>query len=55
MSQGIILLVVIGLIIAYAVTRTRRRLGLAVTGRHWIGIVLGVMIAILLLWAYQLR
>ena len=33
MSQGVILLVVIALIIAYVVTRTRRRMGLLVTGQ----------------------
>jgi hypothetical protein len=55
MSQGIILLVVIALIIAYAVTRTRRRIGLSVTGRTWIVVVLGVMIAILLAWSYQVH
>jgi hypothetical protein len=53
MSQGIILLVFIALIIAYAVTRTRRRMGLLVNGRIWIAIVLGVMIAVLATWAYQ--
>ncbi len=36
MSQGVILLILIALIIAYVVTRTRRRMGLLVTGRTWL-------------------
>ena len=52
-SSGITLLVVIALIIAYVVTRTRRRMGLLVTGRTWIAVVVGVVIAVLALWAAQ--
>jgi hypothetical protein len=53
MSQGLILLVVIALIIAYVVARTRRRMGLLVTGKTWLMVMLGVIIVALALWAAQ--
>jgi hypothetical protein len=53
MSQGLILLVVIALIIAYVVARTRRRMGLLVTGKTWLAVMLGVVIVALALWASQ--
>jgi hypothetical protein len=52
-SSGIVLLVVIALIAAYVVARTRRRMGLLVTGRTWIAVVVGVAIVVLALWATQ--
>jgi hypothetical protein len=52
-SSGIILLVLIGLIVAYAVVRTRRRMGMLVTGKTWIVVIVGVVIALLALWATQ--
>jgi hypothetical protein len=54
-GSGITLLVVIALIVAYIVTRTRRRMGLLVTGRTWIIVMVGVVIAALALWATQSR
>jgi hypothetical protein len=51
MSQGIILLVVIALIIAYVVARTRRRMGLLVTGKTWLVVMAVVVIGALALWA----
>ena len=53
MSQGIILLVVVALIITYVVVRTRRRLGLLVTGKTWLTIMIAVIIGVLALWASQ--
>jgi len=53
MSQGIILLVLIALIIAYVVARTRRRMGLLVTGKTWLTVVTAVVIGALALWASQ--
>jgi hypothetical protein len=53
MSQGLILLVVIALIIAYVVARTRRRMGLLVTGKTWLMVMLGVIIVALALWAAE--
>jgi hypothetical protein len=53
MSQGIILLVVVALIITYVVVRTRRRLGLLVTGKTWLTLMIAVIIGVLALWASQ--
>lgn len=53
MSQGFILLVIIALIITYVVMRTRRRMGLLVTGKTWLVVMLGVIIVALALWASQ--
>ena len=53
MRQGIILLVFVALIVAYAVTRTRRRMGLLVTGKTWFVVVACVVIGVLALWASQ--
>ena len=52
-SQGVILLVVIALIITYVVVRTRRRLGLLVTGKTWLTLMIAVIIGVLALWASQ--
>jgi hypothetical protein len=54
-GSGITLLVVIALIVAYVVARTRRRMGLLVTGRTWVIVMVGVVIAALALWATQSR
>jgi hypothetical protein len=53
MSQGIILLVLIALIVAYVVARTRRRMGLLVTGKTWLVVMVAVIIGALALWASQ--
>jgi hypothetical protein len=53
MSQGIILLIVIALIVAYVVARTRRRMGLLVTGKTWLAVIVAVIIGLLVLWASQ--
>lgn len=55
MPQGAILLVVIALIIAYIVTRTRRRMGFIVTPRTWIFIMLVVIAGVLVLWAAHIH
>jgi len=52
-SSGIVLLVLIALIVSYVIVRTRRRMGLLVTGRTWIVVMVGVVIAVLALWATQ--
>jgi hypothetical protein len=54
-SSGITLLVVIALVVAYVVARTRSRMGLLVTGRTWIIVMVGVVIAALALWVTQSR
>lgn len=53
MSQGIILLIVIALIVAYVAASTRRRMGLLVTGKTWLVVMAAVVIGLLALWASQ--
>ncbi len=48
MYSGLILLVFIGIGVAWLWTRGRRRLGLAVTGKHW-GAVIIVFVVIMIL------
>lgn len=51
MSQGIVLLLVLAAIVGYVVARTRRRMGLLVTGKTWLVVMAGVVIVVLALWA----
>ena len=51
MSQGLILLVVIAAIVTYVVTRTRRRMGMAVTSKTWVTVMLGFVVVVLAMWA----
>jgi len=51
MSQGIVLLVVLAAIVAYVVVRTRRRMGLLVTGKTWLTVMAGFVIVVLAMWA----
>jgi hypothetical protein len=51
MSQGIILLVVIAVIVTYVVTRTRRRMGLVVTSKTWVTVMVGFVVVVLAMWA----
>lgn len=51
MSQGIVLLLVLAVIVAYVVARTRRRMGLVVTGKTWLAVMSGFVIIVLALWA----
>jgi len=53
MSQGLILLVVIAAIVTYVVTRTRRRMGLIVTGKTWVTIMLCFIVVVLAMWAVK--
>ncbi|HXW43388.1 MAG TPA: hypothetical protein VEL03_01275 [Streptosporangiaceae bacterium] len=55
MSQGIILLLVLAAIVAYVITRTRRRMGLLVTGKTWMAIMAGFVIIVLAMWAATTR
>lgn len=48
---ALILLVLIGVLVAFGFTRVRRRMNMNVTARHWIGAILVVVIASLILWA----
>jgi hypothetical protein len=53
MSQGLVLLVVIAAIVTYVVTRTRRRMGLIVTGKTWVTIMLCFIVVVLAMWAVK--
>jgi multisubunit Na+/H+ antiporter MnhB subunit len=53
MNQGAVLIVVIALIIAYIVTRTRRRMGFLVTPKTWLVVMIAVIVGVLALWAAQ--
>ena len=51
MTSGLILLVFIGLLVAYFFSRGRRRLGLPTKGQTWFVIIAAVILIGLLLWA----
>ena len=51
MSSGLILLIIIGVVVAYVYTRLRGRMKLSVSGKNWIAPVVIVVIVGLLLWA----
>jgi len=55
MGQGIILLLVLAAIVAYVVTRTRRRMGLLVTGKTWVFIMTAFVVVVLAMWAASTR
>ena len=55
MDQGIILLLVIAAIVTYVITRTRRRMGLIVTGKTWLWTMTGFVIVVLVMWAVSVR
>ena len=49
--SGLILVVLIGLIVAYAYTRLRGKMKLGVTSKNWVAPVVVVGLVLLLLWA----
>ena len=54
MTDGIVLLVLIAALVAFGVTRVRRRVGMgSSTGRTWIIIMAAVILALAALYAYQ--
>ena len=44
--SGIVLLVLIGVLVAWLLTKGRQRLKLPVTGRHWAWIVIAVVLVL---------
>ena len=50
MAEGLILLVLIAAFCALLATRVRRRMGMGVTGKHWIIVMAGVIVILLALW-----
>ncbi len=48
---GLILLVFIAVIVAYGWTRLRGKMKLGVSGKHWVGPIVFIVVVLLLLWA----
>jgi fumarate reductase subunit D len=48
---GLILLVLIGLIVAFGWTKLRGKMKLGVSGKNWIGPVFIVVVLLLMMWA----
>jgi fumarate reductase subunit D len=48
---GLILLVLIGVIVAFGWTRLRGKMKLSVSGKHWLGPIVIVVLLVLMLWA----
>lgn len=55
LTNGLILLGLIAVLIAFGVTRVRRRTGLAVTAGTWGAVIAFVAIVVLLMYAYSNR
>ena len=55
MTSGLILLGLIGVLIGFALSRVRRRMGLGVTWGMWVTTVVIVVLAGLILWASSLK
>lgn len=51
MTNGLILLFVLAAFVAYFFARARRRMGLGVTGRTWVTVMIGFVLLMLALWA----
>jgi len=51
MSSGLILVILIGILVAYAYTRLRGKMKLPVSGKNWIAPVVVVVVVVLMLWA----
>jgi uncharacterized membrane protein len=51
MTSGFILLILIGLLVAYVYTRLRGKMKLSVSGKNWIAPAVIVGIIALMLWA----
>lgn len=51
MTTGLILLVLIGAVIAFAWTRLRGKMKMNISGKNWLGPIIVVVILGLMLWA----
>ncbi len=49
--SGLILVVLIGILVAYGYTRLRGRMKLPVSGKNWLAPIVIVGVALLLVWA----
>jgi hypothetical protein len=48
--SGIVLLVLIGVVVAWLVTGGRKKMKLPTTGRHWLWIIIAVVVVLALLY-----
>jgi hypothetical protein len=48
---GLILLVFIGAIVAFGWTRLRGKMKLGVSGKHWLGPIVIVVLVVLMMWS----
>jgi hypothetical protein len=51
MSSGLILLILIGIVVAYAYTRLRGKMKLPISGKSWIGPIFIVALVVLMLFS----
>ena len=51
MTSGFILLILIGILVAFAYTRLRGKMKLSVSGKNWIAPIVIVVVIALMLWA----
>ena len=51
MTSGLILLILIGILVAFGYTRLRGKMKLPVSGKNWVAPVVIVIIVALMLWA----
>ena len=49
--NGLILAVLIGAIVAFGWTRMRGKMKLSLSGKHWVGPIVIVVIVVLMMWA----
>ena len=49
--NGLILLVFIAVLVAFGWTRLRGKMKLGVSGKHWVGPIVIVVIVVLLMWS----
>jgi high-affinity Fe2+/Pb2+ permease len=54
-TSGLILLVLIGVLIGFGLTRVRGKLGMRTTWGTWISVIAAVVIIGLALWVYSLK
>ena len=51
MTSALILLILIGVLVAYGYTRLRGKMKLSVSGKNWIAPIVIVVVVALMLWA----
>jgi fumarate reductase subunit D len=51
MTSGLILLILIGIVVAFGYTRLRGKMKLSISGKNWVAPVVIVVIIALMLWA----